>query len=92
MFSADFVYVHPKYGGIYSRQDLYNGYVRNMRSGNYNGSVVDIKIKNQIVGLNAIAVEKVFVKQTAEGVIEGDLEMTMFEFKDGKIIKIFEYW
>ena len=28
LFSPDFTYIHPKYGGLYSRQTLYNGYVR----------------------------------------------------------------
>ena len=92
LFSTDFVYIHPKYGGEYSRQDLYNGYVRNLEMGKYDGNVTDINIKNKIVGLNAVAVEKTFVKSKADGEEEGDLEMTLFEFKDGIIVKIFEYW
>jgi len=33
LFTEDFTYVHPKYGGIYTREDLYNGYVRNQKNG-----------------------------------------------------------
>ena len=88
LFTADFVYIHPKYGGTYTREDLYNGYVRNQKNGGYDGSVVDIKIDNKIIGLNAATVQKRFVKKTEAG----ELEMTLFEFTDGKISKIFEYW
>ncbi|MEQ8532110.1 MAG: nuclear transport factor 2 family protein, partial [Imperialibacter sp.] len=56
LFTDDFEYIHPHYGGTYSRQDLYDGYVRNQKNGGYDGSVTDIKILNKIVGLNAIAV------------------------------------
>ena len=33
LFSDTFEYVHPKYGGTYSRDDLYKGYVRNQKNG-----------------------------------------------------------
>ena len=92
LYTNDFTYIHPKYGGTYSREDLYNGYIRNQKNGGYDGSVTDIKIINMITGLNAVAVEKRFIKRTAGGVEEGDSEMTLFEFTDGKISKIFEYW
>lgn len=93
LFTPDFTYVHPKYGGIYSRETLYNGYVRNQKNGGYDGSVVDIKIVNIIVGLNAVTVEKKFINKNDDGSIsDGDLQMTLFEFKNDKIFKIFEYW
>ena len=92
LFSDDFIYVHPKYGGEYSREMLYNGYIRNQKNGAYNGSVVDIKIVNMIVGLNAIVVEKQFVTKKEGKLKEGNPEMTLFEFRDNKISKILEYW
>jgi hypothetical protein len=93
MFTDDFIYIHPKYGGVYSRENLQNGYVRNQKNGGYNGSIVDIKIINMIIGLNAVVVEKRFIKKTKDGIPEkGDSEMTLFEFEAGKIFKIFEYW
>ena len=92
LFTDDFTYVHPKYGGIYSRNDLYKGYVGNQKNGNYNGEIVDIKIKNIIVGLNVVMVERIYVFMDIEGIKEGEPKVTLFEFKKGKISKIFEYW
>ncbi|MEQ8688689.1 MAG: nuclear transport factor 2 family protein [Imperialibacter sp.] len=92
LFTDDFEYIHPQYGGTYSRQDLYDGYVRNQKNGGYDGSVADIKILNKIVGLNAIAVSKSFVTTKDGEVTIGEAQMTMFEFRDGKISRIYEYW
>ncbi len=92
LFTDDFTYIHPKYGGIYTREDLYNGYVRNQKNGGYDGKVTDIKILNKIVGLNAVAVQKRFVERKDGRIKEGKSEMTLFEFKNGKISRIFEYW
>ncbi len=92
LFTDDFTYSHPKYGGVYSREDLYNGYTRNQENGSYDGKVVDIIIVNKIVGVNAMAIEKRFVEATEDGTKEGGLEMTLFEFRKGKISRIFEYW
>ncbi|WP_273273313.1 nuclear transport factor 2 family protein [Maribacter polysiphoniae] len=92
LFADDFTYVHPKYGGIYTREDLYNGYKRNQSNGGYDGSVVDIKIENSIYGLNAITVSKRFIKKEDGKVVKGDKQMALFEFKGGKIFMIKEYW
>jgi ketosteroid isomerase-like protein len=92
LFADDFTYVHPQYGGVYSREDLYNGYIRNQKNGGYNGSVVDIQVENKIVGLNAIAVSKRFIRKEEGKVVEGEAQMALFEFKDGKISRIYEYW
>lgn len=92
LFTDDFTYVHPNYGGIYTREDLYNGYKRNQDNGGYDGSVVDIKIENSIYGLNAITVSKRFIKKEDGSLVEGDEQMALFEFKEGKIFMIKEYW
>lgn len=92
LFTQDFTYVHPKYGGTYTREDLYNGYVRNQKNGGYDGTVTDIKILNEIVGLNAMVVQKCFVEKKEGKIIDGKAEMTLFEFRNGKISRIFEYW
>lgn len=92
LFTEDFTYVHPKYGGVYTRENLYKGYMRNQKNGNYNGEIVDIKVVNRIVGLNAMVIEKRFLKGTENGTKEGESEMTLFEFRKGKIFRIFEYW
>ncbi|AEM71735.1 hypothetical protein Murru_2704 [Allomuricauda ruestringensis DSM 13258] len=92
LFTNDFTYVHPQYGGVYTREDLYNGYMRNQNNGGYDGSVVDIKVENKILGLNAIAVSKRFIKKEAGKIVEGEAQMALFEFKEGKIYKITEFW
>lgn len=92
LFTDDFTYVHPKYGGVYTREDLYNGYKRNQSNGGYDGSVIDIKIENVIYGLNAITVSKRFITKEDGNVVESDEQMALFEFKNGKIFLIKEYW
>lgn len=92
LFSDDFTYVHPKYGGTYTREDLYNGYVRNQKNGGYDGKVTDIKILNKIVGLNAVVTQKCFVERKDGKIKDGEPQMTLFEFRKGKISRIFEYW
>ena len=89
LFTDNFTYIHPKYGGLYTREVLYNGYKRNQKKGGYDGNVTDFKIINKMVGLNAVVVEKRFITKK-DG--EGASQMTLFEFKNGKISKIFEYW
>jgi ketosteroid isomerase-like protein len=92
LFTDDFTYVHPKYGGTYTRKDLYNGYVRNQKSGRYDGTTINIKVLNKITGLNALVVQRMYLKKKDNGIKEGNPEMTFFEFKNGKISRIFEYW
>ena len=92
IFTDDFTYVHPKYGGTYTREDLYNGYVRNQKNGGYDGKVTEIKIINKIIGLNAVVVQKLFVRKEDETTKDDEPDMTLFEFKKGKISRIFEYW
>ncbi|OJJ20976.1 hypothetical protein BKI52_10395 [marine bacterium AO1-C] len=92
LVTNDFTYVHPKYGGVYTRQNLYDGYVRNQKNGKYNGRISDMQIVNMIVGLDAITVEKRFVFRNKDGSTRnGEPQMTLFEFKKGKISRIFEY-
>ena len=92
LFTNDFTYIHPRYGGTYSRETLYDGYLRNLQEGNYDGSITNIKIHNRIFGLNAVAVQKSFVEKNEGGIIEKNPEMTLFEFRDGKICRITEFW
>ncbi|MBW2936776.1 nuclear transport factor 2 family protein [Aureisphaera sp. CAU 1614] len=92
LFTDDFTYVHPNYGGVYTREDLYNGYKRNQKNGGYDGSVIDIKIENIIYGLNAITVSKRFVTKENGKMVASDEQMALFEFKNGKIFMIKEYW
>lgn len=93
LFTDDFVYVHPKYGGEYSRTDIYDGYVNNQSNGSYDGSTADVKVRNMIIGLNAVVTDRVYLnKSNGGGLEEVDPGMTLFEFRRGKISRIFEYW
>lgn len=71
---------------------MYNGYVRNQENGAYDGGITDIKIINKIIGLNAVIVQKIFVEKKDDEIKNKKPEMTLFEFKNGKISRIFEYW
>jgi hypothetical protein len=92
LFTDDFIYTHPKYGGLYTREVLYNGYVRNQKNGGYDGSVMDVRIINRIVGLNGVVIERQYIEEKNGKAVAGDPQMTLFEFRDGKISSIFEYW
>jgi hypothetical protein len=39
-----------------------------------------------------VVVQKKFVKKKDGEIKDGESEMTLFEFKNGKISRIFEYW
>ncbi|MEM9000408.1 MAG: nuclear transport factor 2 family protein [Bacteroidota bacterium] len=92
LFTDDFVYIHPKYGGTYTREDLYNGYVRNQKNGGYKGEETGVKIINKIIGLKAIVVQRSYVLKKDGLITDGEPQMTLFEFQDGKISRIVEYW
>ncbi|WP_421976006.1 nuclear transport factor 2 family protein [Roseivirga seohaensis] len=92
LFTDDFTYVHEQYGGVYTRQELYNGYKRNQENGGYDGEVADIKVNNMIFGHNAIAVSKSFMLKKGGSIKAGDPQLALFEFKNGKIYRITEYW
>ncbi|WP_299118442.1 nuclear transport factor 2 family protein [uncultured Tenacibaculum sp.] len=92
LFSYDFTYIHPKYGGTYTRKDLYNGYIKNQKNGGYNGEETAVKIINRITGLNAVVVHRSYVISKNGELKDENPKMTLFEFKKGKIFRIFEYW
>lgn len=83
-YTSDFEYNHPGYGGIYSRELLYNNTIKFLKNGDYNNSPKRITIK-RIVGLNGIVVE-----QRYEG--ETKTTMTLFKFRKDKIYFVEEYW
>jgi len=83
-YTSDYEYNHPKYGGIYSRELLYNNTLKYLKKGNYNNSRKRITTK-RIVGLEGIVVE-----QHYEG--ETKTTMTLFKFRKDKIYFVEEYW
>jgi ketosteroid isomerase-like protein len=92
LFTDDFTYVHAKFDGYYTRESLYKSALRNQKNGSYNGSVTGFKINNKIIGLKAAAVQKRFVEKRNGKTIESEPQLSLFEFKNGKISRIVEYW
>lgn len=84
LYSDDFVYIHEVYGGTYTRSHLYNNTMKYLQSGGYTMTHDRYEIKQYIVGLDAVAVER---KEHG-----GGLHLAVFEFKNDKIAKITEYW
>lgn len=67
--------------------------INNQNNGGYNGSTADVKIKNMIIRLNALVTDRVYSENSNPAKREEiDPGMTLFEFGDGKISRIFEYW
>ena len=92
LFTDDFTYTHSKFNGFYTRESLYKSALRNLTEGNYDGRVTDFKIESKIIGLKAAAVQKRFVEKKGGVIVESELQMTLFEFRDSKISRIVEYW
>ena len=92
LFTDDFTYVHSKFDGYYTRESLRNSAIRNLNNGSYDGRVKGFKINNKIIGLKAATVQKRFIEKKADKIVESELQMTLFEFKNGKISRIVEYW
>jgi len=92
LFTDDFTYTHTKFDGYYTLKSLYESALKNLRNGSYNGRVLGYNINNKIIGLNAATIQKRFVEKKDGAIVESELQMTLFEFKKGKISRIVEYW
>lgn len=86
MYTDDFLYEHPKYGGVYSRGVLYNNSLKHMAAGKYDGSYQQ-QITNTIVGENAATIAWVIPTDP-----DKKQHMTLIEFNADKIKFIKEYW
>ena len=84
--SADFEYVHEKYGGSYSRDLLYRNTLKAVESKRFKDSVPRYQIEAVLPGLNAAAVRR--YQQTGTPAYH----LAVFEFADGKVRRIVEYW
>ncbi len=83
-YTQDFVYNHPKYGGNYSRELLYNNTLKYHKKGAYNNSPART-ITNVIYGLNAVIFE--FIEEGST-----DKMVTLMKFRKDKIYYIEEFW
>lgn len=85
MYSDDFVYIHDAYGGLYTREHLYENSVKHLNAGRYDSTQGRYKVLNVMTGLNAAAVERLEVES-------GEVHLSVFEFKDEKVSRVIEYW
>ncbi|RVU40473.1 hypothetical protein EOE67_05330 [Rheinheimera riviphila] len=86
LYSADFEYVHEKYGGSYSRDLLYRNTLKAVETKRFKDSVPRYQIEAVLPGLNAAAVRR--YQQTGTPAYH----LAVFEFADGKVRRIVEYW
>lgn len=84
LYSADFVYEHEKYGGVYSREQLYRNTLRMIEKGGDNSPTDRYRVVQILPGESAAAVLRL--------TRDGKQHLAMFEFKQDKISKIKEYW
>lgn len=89
LLSDEMHYQHPNYNANLTKQQFIEGLVRYMGS----ADAINSTITSKIIGSNAIAVA--FVSTTViDGKKETDKQplMRLFEFKQGKITLVKEYW
>jgi len=83
-YTDDFEYNHPKYGGVYSRELLYNNTVKYLEKGAYDNSSPRERL-NLIVGLDAVIVER-------RRKDKSDKKVTLYKFRGDKIYYVEEFW
>ena len=87
LYADDFTYIHEAYGGTYTKDELYGNTIRLLERGIYRKTEPRYTLVSTIPGYNGIAVER---QETHKGVTSKHL--AVFEFRDGKVSKIIEYW
>lgn len=85
LYTDDFTYEHKVYGGVYTREELYNNSSRYLKAGQYQHTQGRYRILNILPGLNAAAVQRLEVES-------GNIHLAVFEFEGDKVAKIVEYW
>ena len=87
LYADDFTYIHEAYGGTYTKDELYGNTIRLLERGIYSKTEPRYILVSTIPGHNAIAVER---QETHKGTTSKHL--AVFEFREGKVSKIIEYW
>lgn len=83
-YTDDFIYVHEVYGGTYSRKGLFKNTIKYLKEGKYQMTTPRYQVIQTMTGLNAISVLR---KQD-----DGEIHLSVFEFRGSKVSKIIEYW
>ncbi len=84
LYSADFVYQHDKYGGIYPREQLYRNTLRMIQNGGDKSQTDRYQLLQILPGESSAAVLRL--------TRDGEQHLSVFEFSGDKISKIKEYW
>lgn len=84
LYSADFIYQHDKYGGIYPRDQLYRNTLRMIQNGGDNTLTDRYQLLQILPGEASAAVLRL--------TRDGQQHLSVFEFSGDKISKIKEYW
>lgn len=90
MYTGDFVYEHPGMGDSYTRERLHGNHVRALNEGRYDkfdSAEYGYRVVNVVYGENAAA-----VLRTKPKLGDAPPRMAVFEFDNGKVARIREYW
>ncbi|QDH70215.1 nuclear transport factor 2-like protein [Marilutibacter alkalisoli] len=89
LYAPGFIYEHPGMDDVYTREQLYGNHVRAVRDGRFErdasgpDNADGYQIEALMYGTNAVAVQR----------RRRDVSrMAVFEFEDGKVSRIREYW
>lgn len=89
-YTADFVYEHPMMDDVYTREQLRENHLAAVESGRFerlDAAGHAYRIVGMMHGVAAVAVQRINGRT-------GDRapRMAVFEFRDGKVSRIREYW
>ncbi len=84
LYSTGFVYQHDKYGGVYTREQLYRNTLRMIQHGGDNSQTDRYQLLQILPGESSAAVLRL--------TRDGEQHLSVFEFSGDKISKIKEYW
>lgn len=90
MYTADFVYEHPMMGDSYTREQLLKNHLAGVDEGRYerfSAEAYGYRIVGMMHGVDAVAV----LRSNAQ-MEDQPPHMAVFEFRDGKVSRIREYW
>lgn len=90
----DMVYTHTEFDANYDRAGLIDGFERSLKRADSRAGT--FLITNIITGKNMVVTKRniAWEEKTSEGWVHGKKDdlTTLFEFRDGKIWRITEYW
>lgn len=86
--TEEFIYVHEKYGGTYTRAHLYSNYLKGIEKGRYTFGHNRYEVIHILTGENTAAIQR--LQTNREG--EHEVHLVVFEFQGDKVSRMVEYW